>query len=717
MTLFNNECYFCILYKMNINYKIISTIILITLIMSGCAIDKGFESLSIYNYFDAKQRFESSEKRKIVPASYGLSIIYQRNDNPFFNLDSALIKINTAYSNYSILSLKQKEKYHEYGLDSLGILKQRHLISDLYFNRAIETNSVYGFQEFIDKNEWSSDVSTAIVLRDSLFFFERHEKGRAVDYELFMTTYPNSIYTTKADKLYNKAFFKESTITNSITDYVQYIINKPNGDFVAQAENSIFKLATVHKTLAEYNVFIINYPENRNVNKAWMLLFDRYTENSYSIKDIEQFLVDYPDYPFKHKISNELFKANIKFFKYKIDYKWGFISEEGKYYIDPIYDFVEDFFEGLAVVTLNGKTGYITKTSDIKIKPQFDDGYSFQNGFAVVEVDEYFGLINRSGEFIVEPTFDDLGNVYEGFLNYEIDGVNGFLNSKGEMVIFHQYSDVSNFKNHLAIVEKDNMVGVIDTNGNTKIQIKYDAVKMMQTNLFAVKNNDLWGIVNLSNEVILPFEYDFIEFDADSLVLVEKNNEFNYWNSSTQEFITDIWFENFSEHRVLAKFDNGFAKIKTDKGYNFINYKAELVFEKYYSNLGVFGKYVGFESPKGWGYLNLQGKVIVKPNYTKTHSFSIGGGVVELSGNKGLVDTKGEIVLPIFYEELKLINDTTIIVKKNNQYGILSHTNYTIVPLKYNLIEPISKSIVKVVSEAELTYYNYVNRTWLKKEE
>ncbi len=717
MTHFNNECYFCILYKMNINFKIISRFLLITLIMSGCAIDKGFKSLDVYDYFDAKQKFESVENRKLVPSSYGLSIIYQRNDNPFHNLDSALVKINSAYSNFSGLSIKKKERYQKVGVDSLSILKQRSLISFLYFKRALETNSVYGFQEFITKNEWSPEVSSATNLRDSLFFFENHEKGSASDYELFLKTYPNSIYKSRADKLYNKTFFKESTINNSIADYEKYILVKPNSDFVAEAQNSIFKLSTTHKTISEYDSFISDFPANRNVNMAWMLLYDKYMQNRYSINDIEQFLTDYSNFPFKHRISNELFMANVKFYNYKFGNKWGFVSEDGKYYIEPQFDFVEEFSEGLAVVNLDGKIGYLTKTNDMKIEPQFDDGFSFENGFAVVEMKGLFGLINRSGEYIVNPVYDDLGNVNNELLYFEKNGKKGFFNTKGVEVIFPQYSDAYNFKNKLAIVEKNNLFGVIDSKGSTRIEIKHEAIKMIGTNLFAVKIANLWGVVNHLNELVLAIEYDYIGVEQDTLIVVEKENQFNYWDIENKRFITKVWFDRYAEYKVLALFNNGFAKVKTRNGYNFINKRAEFLFDMFYINLGEYNTNIAFEDSKGWGYINEKGKVIVKPNYTKTISFNRSGGVVEIGENRGLIDNNGEILLPIYFEEVKLINDTLVILKKNNYYGMVSNFKDTIVQLKYNLIEPISSSIVKVSSNSELTYYNFRTNSWLKKEE
>ena len=702
---------------MNNFFKISIIVVLITLIMSSCAIDKGFESLYNYNYFDAKEKFERVEERKIVPSTYGLSVIYQRNDNPFYNLDSALLKINDAYSNYSNLSESKREKYQKYDLDSLSILKQRNLISELFFKRAIETNSVYGFQDFISKNKWSPDVNLAINLRDSLFFFENHIKGGAKDYNHFMLTYPNSIYFEEANLLYNKAFYKESTANNDIEGYKRYLNEKPNGDFVVEAENGVFNLSIVQKTILEYNTFITDFPNNRNVHKAWWLLYDGYMQKEYSSTRISQFLLDYPNFPFKKQIEREMMLSNMAFYKYKFNNKWGFVSEDPLYSVNAKFDFVENFSEGLAVVTIEGETGYITKDGKLKIEPNFDDGYSFKNGFGVVEKNGFFGLINRSGEYVIEPTYDDLGNVNNGLLSFEKNNKSGFFNSKGEIKISPQYSNVSSFKNKLAIVEKNYNVGIIDTNGLSVIDLKYAAIKILDKAIFAVKNDTAWGLINSLNEINLPLEYDYLEKDNDSLILVEKDNQFNYWHIFKHNFISELWFKNYSEYKVLAKFTNGFAKVKTDQGYNFIDANGEFVFNTFYLNLGFYNKCIAFESTKGWGVLNEKGKIIVNPNYSLTHSFSKSIGIVEIDENKGVINAKGEIVLPIYFEELNLLNDTLVIVKKNNQYGILSNFNDTLVSIEYNFIEPISNSIVKIISESTLHYFNYKSNSWLKKEE
>ncbi|HEF3474383.1 TPA: WG repeat-containing protein, partial [Campylobacter coli] len=56
--------------------------------------------------------------------------------------------------------------------------------------------------------------------------------------------------------------------------------------------------------------------------------------------------------------------------------KWGFIDKNGEFVIEPKFDGVGNFSEGLARVELNGKYGFIDKSGKIVIEPKFDDiGY------------------------------------------------------------------------------------------------------------------------------------------------------------------------------------------------------------------------------------------------------------------------------------------------------------------------------------------------------
>ena len=74
-------------------------------------ISKAFSALKAYNYFEAKKLFEKIIQKETAAASYGLSIIYQRSDNPFSNIDVAYKFILNSESSFQLLTEKNKIIY------------------------------------------------------------------------------------------------------------------------------------------------------------------------------------------------------------------------------------------------------------------------------------------------------------------------------------------------------------------------------------------------------------------------------------------------------------------------------------------------------------------------------------------------------------------------------------------------------------------------------
>ena len=88
--------------------------------------------------------------------------------------------------------------------------------------------------------------------------------------------------------------------------------------------------------------------------------------------------------------------AKYKFFV--ANGRCGF-KKDGVVAIPAKYDYAEDFSEGLAKVTLNGKWGYIDKSGNEVIPIKYDDAYSFENGKAEVLLKGKYGTIDKQGNF------------------------------------------------------------------------------------------------------------------------------------------------------------------------------------------------------------------------------------------------------------------------------------------------------------------------------
>ena len=82
--------------------KNIIALILICIVTKafGNKISEGYKALSIFDYFKAKELFYKSLSKYPAQSSFGLSIIYYRNDNPFSNIDSSAKYISICKSNF-----------------------------------------------------------------------------------------------------------------------------------------------------------------------------------------------------------------------------------------------------------------------------------------------------------------------------------------------------------------------------------------------------------------------------------------------------------------------------------------------------------------------------------------------------------------------------------------------------------------------------------------
>ncbi|WMD19911.1 WG repeat-containing protein [Achromobacter seleniivolatilans] len=83
---------------------------------------------------------------------------------------------------------------------------------------------------------------------------------------------------------------------------------------------------------------------------------------------------------------------------------WGFLDQNGRLAIRPIFESVRNFHHGLAAVQWKGKWGYIDKKGRMAVAPRFDEAQDYvEAGLAVVVQDGQPLLIDRLGKPVGEP--------------------------------------------------------------------------------------------------------------------------------------------------------------------------------------------------------------------------------------------------------------------------------------------------------------------------
>ena len=136
----------------------------------------------------------------------------------------------------------------------------------------------------------------------------------------------------------------------------------------------------------------------------------------------------------------------------------------------------------------------------------------------------------------------------------------GFINTQGQWVIEPSFDKARGFSNGLAPVVKDKKWGYINENGEQIIDFQYKDAETFSPDGLAPVKEKLWGFVDTTGKLVIPMEYDI----STGFSFLQKNAE--------------------------KGFINGLARVKTKKGWGFIDKNGALLGDKWYKNAELFVK-------------------------------------------------------------------------------------------------------------------------------
>jgi hypothetical protein len=213
--------------------------------------------------------------------------------------------------------------------------------------------------------------------------------------------------------------------------------------------------------------------------------------------------------------------------KFQDKEKWGLIGEKGIIVLKPIYDTEYDFgllSEGLISVKKNNKCGYVNLKGEIKINFIYDWTEQFCNGIAFVKLNEKYNFVDFKGKLISDIWFDNFGinngisygmsadKVYEISLSGK-----KLMNSEFKMAT-RIYCDIAtNFSDGFAIITRKSM-----TNGQWNGNYEKAIINEKGAELFHIDPN--WRTI----EGTMPcFQNGLIEFQVsdNQYILINKKGE------------------------------------------------------------------------------------------------------------------------------------------------------------------------------------------------
>lgn len=364
----------------------------------------------------------------------------------------------------------------------------------------------------------------------------------------------------------------------------------------------------------------------------------------------------------------------------KTDSGWGFVDTDGNTAIEPKFEAVGAFSEGLcAVIASSGeKWGYIDKSGNQVIKGAYTAAAEFSNGLALVKEGNYYKYINTEGE-VLEVTvpektaedgtkteaktltsFSEAGSFSGGFARIETDDTTAYINTNGEIVA-SGYLTTNDFSEGLCAVNfkinNEDLSGFINEKGETVIEAKFLDVGSFSEGFAPFKEKISDGTTSSSGVTTgAVYAWGYIDTDGKVVVSAEFDNVYGFKNGLSR----------VSENVATSVYD-----------YSFIDESGKTVTQSLYrfaydmTDDGLARVAKTEDGKTVWGFIDKNGAEFIELKYDNAKDFSEGFAPVCVGEKWGLVDTRGNLVVEPKFDDIETASDGHFLVKYNGEYGFL----------------------------------------------
>jgi len=348
-------------------------------------------------------------------------------------------------------------------------------------------------------------------------------------------------------------------------------------------------------------------------------------------------------------------------------------AKEPKFVVQPEYDDITLFYDGLAFVLKDDLWGLIDDKGNVVVEPQYDDlygeYYEFYEGMARVSKDWAWGFIDNTGKEVIPTRYDWVSNFKEGLAAVLIDEKMGFINKSGNVVIPPIFDDVTVFDNGVAVVIDDYETGkisLIDKLGKKITDTNYFSESSMyegnvfNEGVFWVSNSEgLVGAIDRTGRTVIDLKYDYAGDVLNGAMSYEFSEGAAIVGRNLQRSIIDT---KGAELAKLTKYDGN------------ANFTAG-VFIEGLAPISVDNK---------WGYIDKTGKEIVAPYYEWVYSFNEGLAPVYLDGKFGFIDKTGKEIVKPQYEDVGFLVNGRAAVRKDGKWGFIDATGKEVIKPQFD---------------------------------
>ncbi len=326
-----------------------------------------------------------------------------------------------------------------------------------------------------------------------------------------------------------------------------------------------------------------------------------------------------------------------------------------------------------------------------------------------------------------------------------IEGKLGVLNDTNATIVPFQYEKISFFEGEdstctrwqgTLLVQSRGKYGVLDATGKPLTAL-YEKIEFMpetcqsasgKTKVMLFHTRGKVGLADAYGNVVIRPSYNKIEFIKyfitrygdtakiervlkPELILAQKQGKYGLFDLHNNipllrsEYNSIDYLQSIKVEQKKKTHSTHLLKIKKGTKYGFITLHNKAILNPQYDYLGEFSAEKGKTKGKAedlislvqkngkWGWINLEGKEVIKINYDAAEAFRKNIAFVRKGRKWTAIDRNGKQKLESSYEEIKYLAleteknaffKTLIIAKQKGKYGILDIEGKTLLNFEYD---------------------------------
>lgn len=329
----------------------------------------------------------------------------------------------------------------------------------------------------------------------SSIFFSCDKKGG--DLTLFPVKIGDEYqYIDKEGKIIINPQFSEASVFRNGIALVRTTGDKPKWGYIDETGHYIINAQYKNATIfSEDLAWVVSEDESPNaINKEGKIIF-----SLQSAEEVRIFKGGFAAYRIMGKDGKNM---------------WGFVNRNGAVIINPQFEKVGYFEDGLCPVS-NGsdKWGYIDESGKIVINYQFSSAGIFTAGSAIVSLNKKFGAIDKTGKYLINPQFDFMWKDGESYIINQ-DEKCGWCDASGKIFINPQFKNAQAFLDKdIAPVQTGESWGYVDKTGKIIINPQFDVAFPFNGKFGLVSSSEKFGFIDIDGKYVINPQYDDVSTD------------------------------------------------------------------------------------------------------------------------------------------------------------------------------------------------------------